>query len=171
MPVPHKDISGLTFGRLTVLERAAKRGPGTNRTSFWVCRCECGATKEVRSDKLKDGTTVSCGCLNRENAKRIFTTHGMHRTPEYQAWVNMRQRCSDPKTKHYKNYGGRGIKVHPEWGRSFEAFFAEVGPRPGKGYELDRANNDGNYEPGNVRWVTKAENNANRRCTKEKRDV
>lgn len=98
------------------------------------------------------------------------------RTPEYTAWANMRQRCTNPRVPSYKDYGGRGITVCNEWLNSFEAFLRDVGARPvgltpsGKrgAYSIDRyPNNDGNYEQGNVRWATWDEQAANRRCTWE----
>jgi hypothetical protein len=83
--------------------------------------------------------------------------HGQARrgrpTPEYRAWDAMKQRCLNPQHKAFADYGGRGISVYWEWIDSFEAFFAYVGPRPGPGYSLDREDNGGNYEPGNVRWT------------------
>tara|TARA_B100002049_G_C16010626_1_gene345625 strand:+ start:500 stop:763 length:264 start_codon:yes stop_codon:yes gene_type:complete len=79
----------------------------------------------------------------------------------------MRARCSGAQPKSWKNYGGRGIAVCADWQNSFAAFLGDVGESPGKGWELDRIDNDGDYEPGNVRWVTKSENNKNRRSKAE----
>lgn len=147
----HADLSGSRFGRLTVLGRAPNKST-TKRNAYWFCRCDCGSPRSVRADLLKRGTTVSCGCFNKDNVRRIFTKHGLYLSPGYVAWVNMRKRCDDTTTRHYKNYGGRRIDVCEEWRGSFVAFFESVGSRPGPGYELDRINNDGNYEPGNCRW-------------------
>lgn len=84
-------------------------------------------------------------------------------TPTYRAWQGMRNRCSNPDYEHYDRYGGRGIAVCQKWADSFEEFLADVGERPGGGYSLDRyPNNDGDYEPGNVRWATKAQQVRNR---------
>lgn len=91
---------------------------------------------------------------------------GERRAPEYVSWRNMLKRCLNPNDDAYENYGGRGIKVCERWQRSYEAFLADVGrrpdPRPYR-YTLDRIEVDGNYEPGNVRWATPAEQNANKR--------
>lgn len=92
--------------------------------------------------------------------------HGMDRTPEHSAWVSMRQRCTNPKKREYKHYGGRGIKVCDEWAHSFLAFFAHVGERPSDKHSLDRIDVDGNYEPGNVRWATQQEQIDNTRTVK-----
>jgi hypothetical protein len=94
------------------------------------------------------------------------TTHGhaaSGRTPEYNAWVSLNQRCKNPKNPRWKDYGGRGVTVCARWRDSFEAFLADMGPRPSSEHSIDRINNDGNYEPGNVRWATRAEQYANRR--------
>jgi hypothetical protein len=77
----------------------------------------------------------------------------------------MKNRCRNPKRKCFDRYGGRGIKVFPAWENDFEAFFAHVGPKPGPEYSLDRINNDGNYEPGNVRWATNEQQQKNRTTT------
>lgn len=82
--------------------------------------------------------------------------------PEYEAWKNMIRRCSDPRVRGWPNYGGRGIAVCAEWRQSFAAFLAHIGPRPTNQHSLDRIKNDGNYEPGNVRWATQAEQVCNR---------
>lgn len=156
------NIQGQTFGDLTVLGRGYSAGR-KHRSAIWLCRCECGNLTQVRGEFLRAGKTKSCGCLSAKRAVEIHSTHGMSNTPEYAAWVNMRRRCSDTSSRHYKNYGGRGIRVFPKWEVSFEEFFKEVGLRPTPAHELDRIDNDGNYEPGNVRWLLRAENQLNRR--------
>ncbi len=88
-------------------------------------------------------------------------THNQTGTPEYAAWINMRRRCYYSKDNAFHRYGGRGIRVHPAWRDSFDAFFEHVGPRPSPQHSLDRINNDGNYEPGNVRWATKRQQSQN----------
>lgn len=92
-------------------------------------------------------------------------THMMFESSEYQAWRGMRFRCQNPKATHYRHYGGRGIKVAPEF-ESFEYFISHIGRKPSPNHSLDRINNNGHYEPGNVRWATKLEQQANRRVTR-----
>lgn len=85
------------------------------------------------------------------------------RTAEWRVWMDMRGRCTRATHRDWKDYGGRGIVVCGRWSGSFEAFYADMGPRPLHGYSLDRINNEGNYEPGNCRWATAKEQAANRR--------
>lgn len=150
---PHKiDISGQRFGRWEVMSRA--------KGSKWHCRCDCGAERVVTGSSLKLGKSQSCGCYSRERS----TTHGMERTSIYNIWAHMLRRCTNPNASSYAHYGGRGIKVCDRW-RSFENFYADMGDRPTSGHSLDRINNNGNYEPGNVRWATAKQNIRNRRTT------
>ena len=98
-------------------------------------------------------------------------THGAARrgqqSPEYRAWCDMRQRCTNPRCPQYARYGAKGVSVCERWGKSFKAFLADVGPRPGPGYSLDRhPDQRGNYEPGNGRWATRTDQNRNRRTVR-----
>ncbi len=125
------------------------------------CSCACGSGLRLyRLTSLQVGHTKSCGCWNA--ASRI--THGQTQASEYRAWCAMKARCLNTKTGCYKNYGGRGITVCDEWRDSFKAFFAHIGPRPSPNHSIDRyPDNNGNYEPGNVRWATAPQQRRNSR--------
>ncbi len=155
------DRTGDIFGRLTVLMDSGKTC-GTNVK--WICRCECGVEVTVSGSGLNRGTSRSCGCLQRELLSDRKRTHGLSNSPEYLVWQSMIARCHNPNNESWKGYGGRGIIVHDEWRNSFAAFFAHIGPRPSSNHSIDRfPNNDGNYEPGNVRWATAKDQNRNQR--------
>lgn len=87
--------------------------------------------------------------------------HGWSKTPTYISWQAMRSRCRTLSNASYPSYGGRGITVCERW-EVFENFLEDMGERPGLDYEIDRIDPDGNYEPSNCRWLTRAENNARR---------
>lgn len=150
----------MKYGRLTLT--------GPRQGCRVECRCDCGAVKFVRLKQLQDGVVKSCGCLLKEKAAQRCidreTTHGMSKVPEYNVWNAMRERCTNPKLRSFKDYGARGITVCERWS-SFENFYADMGPRPVPGMSLERMNNDGNYEPGNVRWATATEQARNRRSS------
>lgn len=89
--------------------------------------------------------------------------HGYSRTAEYKIWKGIKNRCNNPKSVGWKNYGGRGITMHPDLEASFLAFLAEVGPRPSPLQSMERKDNNKGYEPGNLIWATRAVQAVNRR--------
>ena len=152
-----QDLTGMTFGRLTVIERAENK----NGHIAWRCKCSCGNECIVFGVNLKNGNTQSCGCLMREK----FTKHGMCHTLIYHIWSSMLDRCENPNSKQHDNYGGRGIKFCDRW-HEFQNFYDDVSVLPHfgeKGYTLDRIENDKDYEPGNVRWADAETQNKNKR--------
>jgi hypothetical protein len=158
------DLTGKRFGRWRVIALLPERQRNTRerqRHTCWLCRCDCGGESIVRADKLIKGLSKSCGCISKEMFVKRNTKHGLSRSRAYYCWKNMRARCFNPRHRQYPSYGGRGISVCERW-LIFENFYADMGEPP-PGLSLDRINNDGNYEPGNCRWATVAEQLANRR--------
>lgn len=168
-------LEGQRFGRLLIISEA-----GTNKygVSMWNAVCDCGMLKVANSMTLRNGGTRSCGCL--QGSRHGHTTSGSrmrpHMSPEYRTWTNMQTRCYNPKATQYADYGGRGITIADIWrGKggftNFLAYIqATIGLRPegkdakGKSlYSIDRWDNDGNYEPGNIRWATRKQQTHNRR--------
>jgi hypothetical protein len=160
---------GDRFGRLRVIRLSPIR---KCKQRVWVCQCDCGDSKEILAENLKTGASRSCGCIRvemaTEKAKTLSLTHGeSHTAAEYHSWSGILARCTNPTDKAYNRYGGRGIKVCDQWRHSYETFLADVGRRPSPKHSIDRfPNNDGNYEPGNVRWATRIEQNRNKRTNR-----
>jgi len=148
---------GTKWGRLTVTRLA---GRPASRNIIVECRCDCGRTKTVRAAHLTHGKICSCGCLRREKN----TKHGLHQSAIYNVWNAMIDRCRNPKHKRYSDWGGRGISVCQEWS-DIAIFLKDMGEPP-DGCQIDRINNDGNYEPGNCRWTTAKKNCRNRRSVR-----
>jgi len=134
------NISGNRYGNLLVIRRLEDK----NLVAMWHCLCDCGNEKAIAGPSLKRNRTKSCGCLGYriDNDKRS----------EYKTWASMIRRCTSSKDKSYPRYGGRGISVCSEW-LDFDKFYRDMGARP-KGLQIDRKDNDGNYEASNCRWIT-----------------
>lgn len=152
------ELTGKKFGRLLVLSFFKMNGQGR---STWNCVCDCGKKTIGIGRNMTSGVSKSCGCLMKEMSRNAALIHGKRYTTEYEVWSHMKDRCLNKKARAYPFYGGRGISIHPEWAASFMAFLRDMGKRP-PGRSIDRINNDGNYEPGNCRWATVAEQNRNR---------
>lgn len=131
-------------------------------------RCYCGSTFISIGADVNSGRVVSCGCYNSKILKQRMTTHGLSKTKEHRAWLEMKRRCFNPDRPGYQNYGGRGITICSQWINNFEQFLADVGYKPDDSYSLDRIDNDGNYEPGNVRWADRKTQSRNQRRHKDK---
>ena len=161
------DLTGQRFGLLIV---KSKSYSDQNGKTVWNCVCDCGHETLVRTGDLRNGHTTSCGCHRRKAIIKSITKHGLRHTKIYHKWLDMKQRCFNPKNHRFDDWGGRGITVCDEWKNSFEAFYDYVSKLPHfgeTGYSLDRINNDGNYEPGNVKWSTTKEQNNNKRNSKK----
>lgn len=144
------NLVGQTFGHVTVLEY---RGSRANHHK-WLVRCACGQVWETWGDTVR--VLDSCGRATCPyHGSRTHGHSSVKRSREYHSWDAMKQRCLNPKTSNYHLYGGRApnpVTIFPAWIASFTAFFAYLGPRPAK-HTLDRIDNAGHYEPGNVRWA------------------
>lgn len=150
------DLTGERFGRLNVFEREPATPENVKNGAMWKCKCDCGNTVTVKSNSLRSGHTKSCGCYHNERTVEVNTTHGKYKNNIYRVWSSIKERCCNPHNKKYLRYGARGIAVCEEWKNDFSAFYDYVSRLPHfgeAGYSIDRINNDGNYEPGNVRWA------------------
>ncbi|MEC9061497.1 MAG: hypothetical protein VYC55_07810 [Pseudomonadota bacterium] len=162
---------GDTFGSLKVIRFFDGYRKSGTKKSMCECECECGERLNVEKYNLSSGNTKRCQlCASKIRGDKKSTHKASmaykDRNPEmhncYTRWQSMKRRCYKEYDSHYPRYGGRGIKVCDRWLNSFESFLDDMGLPPTKKHQIDRIDNDGNYESSNCRWVSQAKNSRNK---------
>lgn len=155
----------MKFGRLTVLEIQRKETSAKSRRIYWKCRCDCGNLTVVRGDCLTSGNTTSCGCYNRDKKTALIDNRTKDKL--YHVYYGMKQRCNNPNDKQFKHYGGRGIRISEEW-NTYEAFrdWAILnGYEENHNLSIERIDVNGDYSPGNCKWIPANRQSCNTRKT------
>jgi len=158
----YKDITGKRYGKLVAIEFA---GLTKTKQALWLCKCDCGNHSTVMIGNLTSGMSKSCGCGIVDRLRITIknnTKHGNSKTKLYRVWTNMKSRCLNSKSPDFKNYGGRGITICSEWTEYIPFRDWALANGYSEGLEIDREDNDGNYEPSNCRFVTRIVNQNNR---------
>ena len=157
-----QNLIGKRFDRLLVKEYVET----TRQGYIYLCVCDCGNETKADRYRLTKGIRKSCGCKMREIGKRS-ATHGKTKTKEHISWVHMRQRCNNPNTVGWENYGGRGITICERWS-DFSLFLEDMGVAPSTNHTLDRIDVNEHYTPENCRWADKSVQARNTRGKKSR---
>ena len=162
-----RDLTGKVFTRLTVKKlveiKRYESAKNKQTKAYYLTICECGKEKVVRGEHLTQGKIKSCGCLNIETTKKANTKHGMTNTSEHKSWLAMKRRILNPDELHRKYYKDIGITDRWIGKDGFINFISDMGVKPTPKHEIDRVNNNGNYEPSNCKWSTRTEQMNNTR--------
>lgn len=154
------DMTGKRYGNVIALRKA---GVNATRGYQWEFLCDCGCQFIGTGSEVRYGRITSCPSCAEQRSRAAVTTHGLTKHPLYIVWCGMKARCSNPQTDRFKDYGGRGISVCERWNDSFPAFLSDMGDRPTPEHTLERRNTNGNYEPANCEWATRAQQANNKR--------
>lgn len=159
MRVTEMDFTNRRFGRLVAI---SSFWDGKKK---WICRCDCGNETKSRAHDLYNGTSTSCGCLNKERRLLGVTKHGLSTKRPYFTWQGMIARCYKKNCRGYERYGGRGITVCDRWRTSFQNFWDDMHEGYADHLQIDRLDNDGPYCKENCKWSTRTEQQSKRSCT------
>lgn len=164
MPARTRIEEGQVFGKLMVMREvlAHERVSESGTRREFILQCECGNVIQRPLKEYISGRYVSCGCHGKEARAKSVTTHGMSKSRPYKSWRHMKERCNNPKSAYFKDYGGRGITYPPEW-NSFDAFWGDMGDGYRDGLEIDRIDPNESYSKNNCRWSNESVQGFNQR--------
>lgn len=157
------DMKGKRYSSLTAMRASGKAASGDIK---WLFKCDCGNEFVANGYYARSGKITTCPSCAAERTRRASVKHGMSETVEFSTWTDIQTRCYNQNTKAFPDYGGRGVRVCDRWLSSFENFLLDMGTRPSAGHSIERNDVNGNYEPDNCRWATKAEQARNKRNTR-----
>jgi hypothetical protein len=166
-------LIGERIGKLLIIEEAEPVFSGKQKYRTYLCSCDCGNKKIIRKVHLQRQSTKSCGCTVKENAVLRNTSHGFSNSLLWEVWKGMNSRCNNPANQSYRHYGGKGVQVSERWKQRFDGveigfmnFSNDVLSTYREGLEIERIDNNKNYEPSNCTWASRKDQILNRSITR-----